>query len=91
MAPLDMHPASGFKGPGRAYRFISAALDALGAWNDSRLTRGALFRLSRHELDDLGLLPGDIDDIAASRRERRAAGHSVRAPKFPQAGPRGTG
>ena len=39
------------------------------AWNDTRVTRNALSHLSDHELDDLGLHRGDIDN--ASRRGRR--------------------
>jgi len=34
------------------------------AWNDARVTRKSLSALSAHELDDIGLVPGDIDDIA---------------------------
>ena len=35
------------------------------AWNDARVTRNALSRLSDRELDDIGLNRGDIDSIAA--------------------------
>lgn len=35
----------------------------LAAWNDARVTRAALARLSDHELDDIGLCRGDIADI----------------------------
>lgn len=40
----------------------------VASWNDTRVTRDALTRLSDHELDDLGLSRGDID--ALSRRTR---------------------
>jgi uncharacterized protein YjiS (DUF1127 family) len=33
----------------------------LAAWNDARVTRGALSRLTDRELDDIGLSRGDID------------------------------
>lgn len=33
------------------------------AWNASRETRAALSRLSDHELDDIGLVRGDIDTL----------------------------
>lgn len=36
---------------------------AYAFWNDARKTRQALNRLSDHELDDLGLVRGDIDAI----------------------------
>ena len=35
------------------------------AWNDARVTRNALSRLSDRELDDIGLTRGDIDSISA--------------------------
>jgi uncharacterized protein YjiS (DUF1127 family) len=34
------------------------------AWNDARVTRDSLQRLSARELEDLGLVRGDIDSIA---------------------------
>ena len=37
---------------------------SVAAWNDARITRKALRKLSLRELDDLGLIPGDIEDIA---------------------------
>ncbi|MDF0599822.1 DUF1127 domain-containing protein [Psychromarinibacter sp. C21-152] len=40
----------------------------LAAWNDARVTRNALTRLSDHELDDLGLTRNDIDVIARRAR-----------------------
>ncbi|MCT4683753.1 MAG: DUF1127 domain-containing protein [Roseicyclus sp.] len=36
----------------------------IAAWNDARVTRKGLSALSDRELDDLGLVRGDIDDIA---------------------------
>ncbi|MEL6451736.1 MAG: DUF1127 domain-containing protein [Pseudomonadota bacterium] len=34
------------------------------AWNDARVTRNALSSLTDRELDDIGLVRGDIDDVA---------------------------
>ncbi|MFN3972997.1 MAG: DUF1127 domain-containing protein [Gemmobacter sp.] len=48
------------------YRFVatlSAVLGALAAWNDARVTRNALGKLSDRELDDIGLCRGDIDRL----------------------------
>lgn len=39
-------------------------LARLNDWNEARKTRNALSRLTRAELDDIGLVPGDIDRIA---------------------------
>jgi uncharacterized protein YjiS (DUF1127 family) len=40
-------------------------VSTFAAWNDARVTRNALSRLSDRELDDIGLSRGDIDSIAA--------------------------
>ncbi|MEO0917502.1 MAG: DUF1127 domain-containing protein [Pseudomonadota bacterium] len=38
------------------------------AWNDARRTRNALSQLGAHQLEDIGLVAGDIDRIADRRR-----------------------
>jgi uncharacterized protein YjiS (DUF1127 family) len=45
-------------------KFITNAFDNLVNWNDSRVTRNALLQLSARELNDIGLVPGDIDKIS---------------------------
>ena len=45
----------------RALNSLSNVLAALGAWNDARVTRKALSKLSDRELDDIGLCRGDIE------------------------------
>lgn len=47
--------------------FVGALLGAFAGWNDARMTRNALARLSDRELDDIGLCRGDIEDIATGR------------------------
>ncbi|MCX7644160.1 MAG: DUF1127 domain-containing protein [Rhodobacteraceae bacterium] len=42
---------------------VSAIVGRIIAWNDARVTRKALSRLSDHELDDIGLSRSDIDAI----------------------------
>ncbi|NNE87482.1 MAG: DUF1127 domain-containing protein [Silicimonas sp.] len=37
-------------------------------WNQARRTRAALQKLSDHELEDIGLSRGDIDQIASKGR-----------------------
>jgi uncharacterized protein YjiS (DUF1127 family) len=44
---------------------FGSLVSAFAAWNDARVTRNALSRLSDRELDDIGLSRGDIDSIAA--------------------------
>jgi len=54
--------------PAIASRIISAVYEfaaAVSAWNDARMTRNALSRLSARELEDIGLCRGDIEEIAA--------------------------
>ena len=45
-------------------KFIISVFDKLIKWNDSRITRNALSQLSERELNDIGLVPGDIDRIS---------------------------
>ncbi|MBU9699004.1 DUF1127 domain-containing protein [Rhodobacteraceae bacterium HSP-20] len=47
----------------RAVQFVSNAQIAFSAWNDARVTRKALAKLSDRELDDIGLCRGDIEMI----------------------------
>lgn len=42
---------------------FAAVVGRMAAWNDARVTRAALSRLSDHELDDIGLSRADISDI----------------------------
>ncbi len=44
--------------------FFGSLVSMVAAWNDARVTRNALSRLSDRELDDIGLCRGDIEDIA---------------------------
>jgi uncharacterized protein YjiS (DUF1127 family) len=47
----------------RAVNGLSNVLAAFAAWNDARVTRNALNKLSDRELDDIGLCRGDIEAI----------------------------
>ncbi len=54
--------------PVAANRIVSTmhnVLNAVSNWNDARVTRNSLSRLSARELDDIGLNYGDIDAVAA--------------------------
>ena len=48
----------------RALNGLSNVFAALSAWNDARVTRNALGKLSDRELDDIGLCRADIEDIS---------------------------
>jgi uncharacterized protein YjiS (DUF1127 family) len=43
---------------------IMSVVGAISSWNDVRATRNALVGLSDRELDDIGLVRGDIDIVA---------------------------
>lgn len=47
-----------------AAKVFTSFVGRLSAWNDTRITRKALFALTDRELDDLGLIRGDIEAIA---------------------------
>lgn len=45
----------------RAVNSLSNAVAAFKIWNDARITRKALAKLTDRELDDIGLCRGDIE------------------------------
>ncbi len=59
MAAIDFRSA-----PAKSGFSLSSLFGALAAWNDARMTRKALNQLSARELDDIGLVRGDIEEIA---------------------------
>lgn len=44
--------------------FVADLFAAVLSWNDARMTRKALTKLTDRELDDIGLCRGDIDAIS---------------------------
>ena len=64
MATFDSFRTASTAAPlGGVFSVFAHIAGALREWNDTRATRKALSRLSAHELDDIGLNPGDIDRI----------------------------
>ncbi|MGB1236433.1 MAG: DUF1127 domain-containing protein [Planktomarina sp.] len=49
---------------GLASKVFAATFGTVQAWNDARMTRKALSSLTARELEDIGLIPADIDVIA---------------------------
>lgn len=47
----------------RAVQGVASMFDMVAAWNDARVTRKALSKLTDRELDDIGLCRGDIEMI----------------------------
>lgn len=67
MASITNRPlGAGFN----ATRIVAGLVSRIAVWNDARVTRKALSKLSNRELDDLGLCRGDIDDIARGTLRR---------------------
>lgn len=55
------HLNSGFS----PLNLVSSLVASIASWNDARVTRSALSKLSDRELDDIGLSRGDIEFIAS--------------------------
>ncbi len=70
MAALDTTRATtgSFGLAGRIGAIIASAVTAVVEWNDARVTRNVLNRLTNRELEDIGLCRGDIDVVAEGRR-----------------------
>ncbi|MFM2391750.1 MAG: hypothetical protein RLZZ437_3305 [Pseudomonadota bacterium] len=70
MAATEMTRPAPF-GAITTYRFVQfadAAISAVKGWNNARMTRNALNKLSNRELDDIGLCRGDIETIGIQPR-----------------------
>lgn len=64
MALFDTtRPAAGLS-TGRISSFFVSVFAAVASWNDARITRKSLSKLTARELDDIGLTYGDIEAIA---------------------------
>jgi len=48
--------------------FVATVAGNLAAWNDARVTRKALSKLSARELEDIGLTYADVDNIGTVTR-----------------------
>lgn len=48
----------------RTFAFVAELARSVSAWNDARITNNALSGLTDRELADIGLIRGDIDDVA---------------------------
>ena len=65
MAALEtLRPVVAGRPFGRFGATFHQAISMLTAWNDARMTRNALARLSDRELEDIGLNRWDIDEIS---------------------------
>jgi uncharacterized protein YjiS (DUF1127 family) len=53
---------------GRLSTTLASFFGTVAGWNDARVTRNALSGLSDRELEDIGLVRGDIDLVASGKR-----------------------
>ncbi|KJZ18281.1 DUF1127 domain-containing protein [Loktanella sp. S4079] len=67
MANVNTNLAASSILAGRVTSFCHLALNAVAQWNDARITRNALLKLSARELDDIGLTFADIEKVAARK------------------------
>jgi len=69
MAAYDSHrTAFGANGLfGRLGFPLASLVGAASSWNDTRMTRNELQKLTDRELNDIGLMRGDIEEIANGR------------------------
>lgn len=61
MSTIELNRSVAVGGVGN---ILANLVSMLAAWNDARVTRRELGRLSDRELDDIGLCRGDIQRIA---------------------------
>jgi uncharacterized protein YjiS (DUF1127 family) len=62
MATIDTYSAFSLSRPMGLFAQVLASVQD---WNDARVTRASLSRLTARELDDIGLCRGDIETIVA--------------------------
>lgn len=65
MTTLDLTRGSrsGRLFPATVLATVATLFGQISAWNDARMTRNALSRLTDRELDDIGLSRADIDNL----------------------------
>lgn len=67
MAAFDTTRPAAVLSAGRITNFVSTAFGSVATWNDARITRNSLSKLTSRELEDIGLCYGDIENIAARK------------------------
>lgn len=68
MAAFDTSRPVAVLNSGRISAFFAATFAAFATWNDARITRKALSKLSARELEDIGLTYADVDTIGSVSR-----------------------
>jgi uncharacterized protein YjiS (DUF1127 family) len=68
MAAFDTSRPVAVLNAGRISSYFSEMVGTLATWNDARITRKALSKLSSRELEDIGLTYADLDSIHSLTR-----------------------
>ena len=68
MAAFDTSRPVAAPNAGRISAFVADTIGAIGTWNDARITRKALSKLTARELEDIGLTYADVDTIGTHTR-----------------------
>ncbi|MEM1234097.1 MAG: DUF1127 domain-containing protein [Pseudomonadota bacterium] len=68
MAAFDTNRPIATASAGGLRSIISRALSAVMSWQEARETRRALRSLNVRQLDDIGIIPADIDLFVAKYR-----------------------
>lgn len=63
MAAIETHRSAAAPAAGIISSFVLRTFGALQTWNDERITRKALSKLTARELEDIGLTYADVDTI----------------------------
>ena len=69
MAAIEStHTSAGFASVANRFAaFVMGPVHAIAEWNSARATRIALGALTDRELEDIGLIRGDIETVARPR------------------------
>ena len=68
MAAFDTTRPVAVLNAGRFSNVFASVIGTLATWNDARITRKALSKLSARELEDIGLTYADLDTISTITR-----------------------
>jgi len=68
MAALDFQRSARISGT--FGQFFAKAFATFKTWNDNRATRKSLSKLTDHELEDIGLIRGDVEAMRFSGLSR---------------------
>lgn len=63
MSAIHTSRSSTLLASGQISRLLNTIVQTVTSWNDARITRNSLSKLTARELDDIGLTRSDIDVV----------------------------